>query len=173
MGASITPGSASPSVPSVMERYKDTEYIPGMGLVAPGHLGRDHRQQVGHQPRGARRLRLRSQERAAQAPDEGRFDNEIIPVAEKRTDKETGELIETGEMVTSDEGIRPTRAMEKLAKLKPAFLPEGKVTAGNSLADHRRRLRHADHERGEGQGARPQAPRQVPHLRPRRRRSRS
>ncbi len=50
----------------------------------------------------------------------------------------------------------PTRASardttaETLAKLKPAFKPDGKVTAGNSLADHRRRLRRADHERGEG-----------------------
>jgi acetyl-CoA acyltransferase len=74
---------------------------------------------------------LRSQERAAIARDEGRFDNEIIPVRAKPRDKETGALIETDEMVTADEGIRET-SMEKLAQLKPAFKPDGKVTAGNS-----------------------------------------
>ena len=74
---------------------------------------------------------LQSQERAAKARDEGRFDNEIIPVAERRRDKETGEIIVTGEMVTADEGIRETD-METLARLKPAFKPDGKVTAANS-----------------------------------------
>ncbi|MCU0268365.1 MAG: acetyl-CoA C-acyltransferase [Acidimicrobiales bacterium] len=74
---------------------------------------------------------LRSQERAARARDEGRFDNEIVPVKAKPRDKETGELIETDEIVTADEGIRDT-SLEKLAQLKPAFKPDGKVTAGNS-----------------------------------------
>jgi acetyl-CoA acyltransferase len=74
---------------------------------------------------------LQSQERAAKARDEGRFDNEIIPVAERRRDKETGEIIVTGEMVTADEGIRDTD-METLARLRPAFKEDGKVTAANS-----------------------------------------
>jgi acetyl-CoA acyltransferase len=74
---------------------------------------------------------LRSQERAARARDEGRFDNEIVPVRAKPRDKETGELIESDEIVTADEGIRDT-SMETLAKLKPAFKPDGKVTAANS-----------------------------------------
>jgi acetyl-CoA acyltransferase len=74
---------------------------------------------------------LRSQERAARARDEGRFDNEIVPVRAKPRDKETGELIESDEIVTADEGIRDT-SMETLAKLKPGFKPDGKVTAANS-----------------------------------------
>ncbi|WP_334144138.1 thiolase family protein [Rhabdothermincola sp.] len=74
---------------------------------------------------------LRSQQLAARARDEGRFDNEIIPVRAKPRDKETGELIATDELVTADEGIRET-SMEKLAQLKPAFKEDGKVTAGNS-----------------------------------------
>ncbi|MEZ5260655.1 MAG: hypothetical protein R2755_02495 [Acidimicrobiales bacterium] len=64
-------------------------------------------------------------------PAEGRFDRELIPVAEKRLDRESGHVIVTGEMVTADEGIRDTTA-EALAALKPAFKPDGKVTAGNS-----------------------------------------
>ena len=73
-----------------------------------------------------------SQQRALQATEEGRFDNEIVPVRAKPRDKETGELIETDEMHTADEGIRAGTTAESLAKLKPAFKPDGKVTAGNS-----------------------------------------
>jgi len=73
-----------------------------------------------------------SQQRAARATDEGRFDNEIIPVQAKPIDKETGKLIDTDEIVSSDEGIRPGTTVETLANLKPAFKEDGVVTAGNS-----------------------------------------
>jgi acetyl-CoA acyltransferase len=74
---------------------------------------------------------LQSQQRAARARDEGRFDNEIIGVREIRRDKETGDAIEGDGLVTADEGIRDS-TMESLANLKPAFKEDGKVTAGNS-----------------------------------------
>ena len=73
-----------------------------------------------------------SQQRAERATAEGRFDNEIVGVTEKRLDKETGNIVESGELVTKDEGIRPGTTVETLANLKPAFKPDGKVTAGNS-----------------------------------------
>ena len=73
-----------------------------------------------------------SQQRAEQATAEGRFDNEIVGVTEKRLDKETGNIVESDELVTKDEGIRPGTTVETLANLKPAFKPDGKVTAGNS-----------------------------------------
>ncbi len=59
---------------------------------------------------------FRSQQRAAAAQDEGRFDDEIVPVGD----------------VTSDEGIRRDTTLEKLASLKPVFDPEGTTTAGNA-----------------------------------------
>ncbi len=74
---------------------------------------------------------FQSQSRAARARDEGRYDNEMIPVAEKILDRESGKVVETGEMVTTDGGIRDS-TIEKLASLKPAFKPDGKVTAANS-----------------------------------------
>ena len=74
----------------------------------------------------------RSQQQALQATEQGRFDNEIVPIKAKPRDKETGELIASDEVVTADEGIRPGTTVETLAKLKPAFKPDGKVTAGNS-----------------------------------------
>ena len=73
-----------------------------------------------------------SQQRAERANAEGRFDNEIIPVRAKPRDKETGELIQTDELHTADEGIRAGTTIETLANLKPAFKPDGMVTAGNS-----------------------------------------
>ncbi len=77
------------------------------------------------------RFGLQSQERAARARDEGRFDNEIIPVRERRLDRDTGDVIESDELITTDEGIRET-SMEALGNLKPAFKEDGKVTAANS-----------------------------------------
>jgi acetyl-CoA acetyltransferase family protein len=60
---------------------------------------------------------LRSHTLAAQAWDEGRFP-EVVPVP--------------GVDLTRDEGIRADSSLEKLGKLKPAFVEAGTVTAGNS-----------------------------------------
>ncbi|MFZ2240822.1 MAG: thiolase family protein [Gordonia amarae] len=75
----------------------------------------------------------RSQERAATARAEGRFEREILPVARKVRDPETGEVREDG-VISADEPIREGTTAEGLAGLKPAFLPEGegRVTAGNA-----------------------------------------
>jgi acetyl-CoA acyltransferase len=74
----------------------------------------------------------RSHQNAARATAEGRFEREILPVATKHKDKESGKVTESGELVTADEGIRPDSTVESLGQLKPAFKPDGKVTAGNS-----------------------------------------
>jgi acetyl-CoA acyltransferase len=73
-----------------------------------------------------------SQQRAEQATQEGRFDNELVKITEKRLDKETKKVIESADVVSADEGIRPGTTLETLAQLKPAFKQDGKVTAGNS-----------------------------------------
>jgi acetyl-CoA acyltransferase len=62
--------------------------------------------------------------RAARAREEGRFDTQIAPV-EVNLDGETS-------LFARDEGIRPDSSVETLAKLKPAFKPDGVITAGNS-----------------------------------------
>lgn len=125
MGASVTPGSF-PMGPSVMARYADKG-----GLVSQGIGAEMIADEWGLTREDLDRFGLRSQELAAQARDEGRFDRELVPVKAKPRDKETGELIETDEIVSSDEGIRDS-SLEKLATLKPAFKPDGKITAGNS-----------------------------------------
>ncbi|HET9104346.1 MAG TPA: acetyl-CoA C-acyltransferase [Solirubrobacteraceae bacterium] len=76
-----------------------------------------------------------SQGRAVQARDSGHFDAEIVPVrvpAHEEQDKE-GNTVQVPETVVSrDDGPRAGTTMEVLAKLKPAFKPDGTVTAGNS-----------------------------------------
>jgi acetyl-CoA acyltransferase len=67
---------------------------------------------------------LESHRRAITAIDEGRFENEIVPV--EVTNPHVGTL------VAVDETPRRDTSAEALASLKPAFLPDGKVTAGNS-----------------------------------------
>jgi acetyl-CoA C-acetyltransferase len=62
-----------------------------------------------------------SQQRAVAAQEAGHFDREIVPVT-----------LADGTQVTKDDGPRPGTTVEVLAQLKPAFDPEGTVTAGNS-----------------------------------------
>src|SRR5262249_55356553 len=59
---------------------------------------------------------LESQRRWAAAAEAGRFDGELVPVGD----------------ATRDEHPRPDTSAEKLATLKPAFRPDGTVTAGNA-----------------------------------------
>ncbi len=67
---------------------------------------------------------LESQQKAAKAQADGKFVDEIVPV-QVRVKREIVDFVE-------DEGIRPESTIEGLAKLKPAFKPDGMVTAGNS-----------------------------------------
>ncbi len=68
---------------------------------------------------------LESHRRAARAIEEGRFTSQILPITVKNEDGTTS-------VFAQDEGVRPNSSMEGLAKLKPAFKPDGVVTAGNS-----------------------------------------
>ena len=67
---------------------------------------------------------LESHRRAIAAIDEGRFENEIVPVEVSNP--------HVGVQLAVDETPRRDTSAEALAGLKPAFLPDGKVTAGNS-----------------------------------------
>ena len=68
---------------------------------------------------------LASHLRAVAARDEGRFKDEIVAVAVPQ--RKADPLI-----IDSDEPPRPDTTLEKLGRLKPAFVKEGTVTAGNS-----------------------------------------
>jgi acetyl-CoA acetyltransferase family protein len=68
---------------------------------------------------------LESHRRAARAREEGRFTSQIMPITVKNEDGTSG-------VFDQDEGIRADTSLEKLASLKPAFKPDGLITAGNS-----------------------------------------
>jgi acetyl-CoA C-acetyltransferase len=73
-----------------------------------------------------------SQGRAVAARDRGHFDREIVAVDVPEARDEDGNVVAEPRTVTKDDGPRPGTTMEALANLKPAFRPDGTVTAGNS-----------------------------------------
>jgi len=66
-------------------------------------------------------LAVQSHRKAAEAREQGRLADEIVPVA-----------LPNGDRVTADGCIRPATSAEALAALRPAFRPDGVVTAGTS-----------------------------------------
>ncbi|HJS17458.1 MAG TPA: acetyl-CoA C-acetyltransferase, partial [Anaerolineales bacterium] len=68
---------------------------------------------------------LRSHQKAVEAQETGRFTSEIVPV---EIPGKKGEV----QVVDTDEGPRKDTSLQVLAKLKPAFKADGKVTPGNS-----------------------------------------
>jgi acetyl-CoA acyltransferase len=94
---------------------------------------------------------LRSHRRAAAAQDAGFFDPHLVPVEVPASGQAT--------WVRADEGVRRDTSMEKLAELKPAFRPDGQVTAGNSsqISDGAAALLLASREAAERLGLRPLA----------------
>jgi acetyl-CoA acetyltransferase family protein len=101
----------SPFPPELMERY---ELVP-QGLSAEmiadkWEIPRSEMDELG----------LRSHQLAHRATEEGRFEREIVPFRVN------------GDTYVTDQGIRADTSLEKLASLKPAFKPDGKVTAGNA-----------------------------------------
>lgn len=70
------------------------------------------------------RFAAESQCKANAAIAEGKFQDEIVPVVIKGR--------KSDRVVDTDEGPRPETTVESLSKLKPAFKPDGIVTAGNS-----------------------------------------
>ena len=78
---------------------------------------------------------MTSQSRAVAAQESGHFDVEIVPVtapAHKDKDREGNEIDIPEQVVTKDDGPRAGTTLEKLSQLKPAFKPDGTVTAGNA-----------------------------------------
>ena len=89
-----------------------------------------------------------SQQRAVDARESGHFDREIVPVP-----------LPDGSQVARDDGPRPGTTMEKLAELKPAFRPDGTVTAGNAcpLNDGAAAVLVMSREKADGLGLKPRA----------------
>jgi acetyl-CoA acyltransferase len=155
MGASVLVKDVGvPFGPRMTARYEEVGGLVPQGISAEIIADRWHLSREDLDAFGAR-----SQELAARATDEGRFEREIVPVRARPRDKMTGELIETDELVTVDEGIRRGTTPETLANLKPAFKPDGKVTAGNSsqITDGASAVLIMSEEKAAALGLRPRA----------------
>ncbi|MGZ4267694.1 MAG: thiolase family protein [Solirubrobacteraceae bacterium] len=92
-------------------------------------------------------LAVRSHQRAAKATEEGKFEREIVPIAVN------------GDTYATDQGIRPNTTLEALAALKPAFKPDGKITAGNAsqISDGAAAVLLMSREKAEQLGVTPRA----------------
>jgi len=110
-------GPGKPFGPLVMRRYNDVMFHQGIGAEMMAERWKIGRGELDV-------FSLESHRRAARATEEGRFCNEITPIP---VETENGIV-----HVTRDEGIRAEASLEKMATLKPAFKPDGVITAGNS-----------------------------------------
>lgn len=146
MGSSVAEGKYGyPFGPRLQARYADVGGLVGQGIsaemiAAKWNITREELDKFG----------VRSQEYAARATVEGRFQSQIIRV-----------LDADGTVMTTDEGIRET-SLEKLASLKPAFRPVeqgGRVTAGNSsqITDGAAAILIMSEERAKKLGLKPRA----------------
>jgi acetyl-CoA acetyltransferase family protein len=146
MGSSVAEGKYGyPFGPRVQARYAEVGGLVNQGISAEmiaekWNITREELDAFG----------ARSQEYAARATVEGRFQSEIMPV-----------LDADGTMMTTDEGIRET-SREKLASLKPAFRPVeqgGRITAGNSsqITDGAAAILIMSEERAKKLGLKPRA----------------
>lgn len=113
MGATLGDGLGTPITPEILERYQVPHLHQGLGaemIAEQWSLSRDRLDEFA----------LRSHQCAAAAIDSGAFAAEILPVS-----------IDNG-VVDVDGGVRRDTTIEQLAALKPAFGPDGVVTAGTS-----------------------------------------
>jgi acetyl-CoA acetyltransferase family protein len=130
--------AGTPFPPELMERYQLIPQGLSAELIADEwEIPRSEMDELG----------LRSHQLAHRATDEGRFEREIVPIAVN------------GHTVVADQGIRPDTTLEAMAALKPAFKPDGKVTAGNAsqISDGAAAVLLMSREKADELGVRPMA----------------
>ena len=143
MGSSMADGKYGfPFGPKVAARYESVG-----GLVPQGISAELIAEKWGISRDDMDRFGVRSQEYAARATREGRFQAEILPVLDAE-----------GKLMTTDEGIRES-TYEKLASLKPSFKEDGGVTAANSsqITDGAAALLIMSEEKAKALGLEPRA----------------
>src|SRR5882672_4953552 len=136
-GYEVMKEHGSPFSPELMDRYN----------LIPQGLSAEMIADKWETPRSELdELGVRSQELAAKATEEGRFEREVVPFSVN------------GDTYVTDQGLRET-TLEGLAKLKPAFKEDGKITAGNSsqVSDGAAGVLLMAREKADALGLRPRA----------------
>jgi acetyl-CoA acyltransferase len=149
MGSSVVREYGFPFGPRVMARYAERGGLVGQGIGA--EMIAD---QWGISREELDAFSVQSHHRAARATEEGRFENEIVPLPVRDDEGK-----DTDEIFAADEGIRPDSSVETLANLKPAFKEDGKITAGNSsqITDGSSAVLIMSEEKANALGLRPRA----------------
>jgi acetyl-CoA C-acetyltransferase len=102
------------------EQWKPASGLPDI-YIAMGQTAENVRELEGVSRHDMDEFAALSQQRAVASQENGFFEREITPLT-----------LADGTIVTTDDGPRAGTTVEKLAELKPAFRPDGEVTAGNS-----------------------------------------
>jgi acetyl-CoA acyltransferase len=99
----------------------------------------------------------RSHMRAIAAQDAGKFDEEIVPLEIEQVVMDNGRPTTRTIVFDADEGPRRGTTLEVMAKLRPAFSPNGSVTAGNSsqMSDGAAAVMVMEREKAESMGLKP------------------
>ncbi|MDP1847986.1 MAG: thiolase family protein [Solirubrobacteraceae bacterium] len=138
IGLSFTEQVGSPWPPALMEKYD----------LVPQGLSAELIAEQWEIPRSELdELAVRSHRLAHQATEEGRFEREIVPFATN------------GDTRYVDQGIRPDTNLETIAQLKPAFKPDGRITAATSsqISDGAAALLLMSREKADALGLAPRA----------------
>ncbi|PYP89464.1 MAG: steroid 3-ketoacyl-CoA thiolase [Candidatus Angelobacter sp. Gp1-AA117] len=117
MGSAAAAGPGKPFGPAMMRRYNNVHFNQGISAEMLAERWKLERCKLDE-------FSLESHRRAARATEQGYFQREIHPI--------TVETEQGPQVITRDEGIRADTTLEKMAGLKPAFKPDGVVTAANS-----------------------------------------
>jgi acetyl-CoA acyltransferase len=145
MGSSYMQGPGEPFGSQMLKRYDNGLVHQGISADLVAKKWEISRNELDE-------FSLESHRRAARATAEGRFSSQIVPIPVKNEDGTTS-------MFEQDEGIRTDTSLEKLASLKPAFKPDGLITAGNSsqISDGAAAVLIMERETAERLGLKPRA----------------
>ncbi len=124
---SMIPMTGYKLAPNYNVAKETPDYVVSMGITAEAvaakyNIPRDK----------ADEFALRSHTLAAKAIDEGKFNDEIVPIEVPEVFVKNGKRVESTHIVGMDEGVRRATSIEALSKLRPVFAQGGSVTAGNS-----------------------------------------
>ncbi|MFN8105860.1 MAG: thiolase family protein [Acidimicrobiia bacterium] len=154
MGVTVMQGPGIPMGPTMIKMYSEKNLYGRGGIVPQGTSAEIIAEKWGIGREELDELSLESHTRAARATEEGRFENEIVPLEVRGPDGEP-----TGETMSTDEGIRADTTLDKLGSLRPSFDANGVITAGNSsqITDGASAMLIMERAVAEGLGLRPRA----------------
>ena len=124
---SMIPMTGYKMSPSYKVASTTPEYVTGMGNTAEAVAAK-----FGITREASDEFSYNSHVKAAKAIDEGKFNDEIVPVTVKEVFVKNNKRHELEHTVSMDEGVRRSTTVEALSKLRPVFKNGGIVTAGNS-----------------------------------------